>query len=196
MQNYPKIKMTLKAISPEELKIWLDYSAGLFSIGHINDEEYRLLLHAQMPVDSIGNLWTIGTESGRWYRLEDGEWEEDIPPMTLYMMVPEETLRQLEREDERKFNEALARHRAGQPPSSPIPAPVPEPSKAAEATPSAESVICSRCGTENPGNSKFCIKCGSAMQSQKVRKRFCTKCGVENPVDAVFCKDCGNKPTT
>ena len=30
--------------------------------------------------DSQGRHWTIGVESGKWYRLESSAWVEDTPP--------------------------------------------------------------------------------------------------------------------
>jgi len=48
---------------------------------------------------------------------------------------------------------------------------------------------CPNCKTENPENSKFCLKCG-----EKIELR-CPQCGNSLPVNAFFCNECGYKLT-
>lgn len=203
MAKYPEVKLTPKRIAPQEVKIWTEYSAGLYSIGHITEEEYRLVLHAQMPVDSLGRLWTIGVDSGKWYRLDEGEWVPDIPPLTLYMMVPEDALKQLEREDEAKYKQAIAdiqSKRAARPPvkeSAPPPKPVEEAAPVEEKPPAQipdtdERISCEKCGTENPAAAKFCTGCGQPLQKAAPSEITCPECGTENPPGASFCMNCGN----
>jgi class 3 adenylate cyclase/predicted ATPase len=54
---------------------------------------------------------------------------------------------------------------------------------------------CSNCGSQNPGEKKFCGDCGAPLANQ------CQKCGAQNPPGKRFCGDCGaslagNAPTT
>jgi class 3 adenylate cyclase/tetratricopeptide (TPR) repeat protein len=44
---------------------------------------------------------------------------------------------------------------------------------------------CSKCGSDNPADKKFCGDCGAALASR------CPKCGSENPPSKHFCGDCG-----
>jgi ribosomal protein L40E len=48
---------------------------------------------------------------------------------------------------------------------------------------------CHQCGIENPNQSKFCRKCGTALG---IGHR-CTQCGFENPEDSLFCTECGER---
>ena len=48
---------------------------------------------------------------------------------------------------------------------------------------------CLQCDTDNPDGAKFCIECGSALQSR------CPNCGSENVARAKFCMECGTALT-
>lgn len=50
-------------------------------------------------------------------------------------------------------------------------------------------MVCSKCGTENPGASKFCMNCGSALQTA------CPECSTVLPSGARFCFNCGHEMT-
>jgi ribosomal protein L40E len=51
-------------------------------------------------------------------------------------------------------------------------------------------MICGQCGADNPKQSNFCRKCGTALG---VRSLQCSQCGSENLSDAIFCIDCGKR---
>ena len=53
-----------------------------------------------------------------------------------------------------------------------------------------EEIICSKCKTINPKDSKYCIKCGSPLEKPKM-KVFCNNCGVKLIENAEFCHKCG-----
>jgi ribosomal protein L40E len=59
--------------------------------------------------------------------------------------------------------------------------------------------ICKKCGTKNPENADFCIKCGKGL-GENENKEICPHCGTENPLEAQFCQKCGksllNKPVS
>lgn len=55
-------------------------------------------------------------------------------------------------------------------------------------------VKCLICGTENPDNAEFCIKCGNGL-GEKENIKICSHCGAENPSDAQFCQKCGKNIT-
>ena len=46
-------------------------------------------------------------------------------------------------------------------------------------------MTCSTCGAENPGGSKFCLQCGTALAIA------CEQCGAALPAGARFCNECG-----
>src|SRR6516162_4988211 len=48
-----------------------------------------------------------------------------------------------------------------------------------------ETVRCSKCGTEDRQNARFCDGCGSGLQPQ------CASCGTLNRLEAKFCDGCG-----
>src|SRR5215471_10375634 len=48
---------------------------------------------------------------------------------------------------------------------------------------------CSRCGSENPTDKRFCGDCGAALTNH------CPQCGAENPPGKRFCSDCGTALT-
>ena len=49
--------------------------------------------------------------------------------------------------------------------------------------------ICSACGAENSGRSKYCKSCGKLL----AEKRYCKNCGDEISTDEKFCEKCGTK---
>ena len=51
----------------------------------------------------------------------------------------------------------------------------------------AEAVKCGKCGSELPGNAKFCLECGSPLAKK------CPNCGTEVPTNGKFCLECGEK---
>ena len=53
-------------------------------------------------------------------------------------------------------------------------------------------VICSKCGTKNPAEAKFCAKCGAAFVATP-KTNFCPKCGDPVKAGENFCDKCGLK---
>ncbi len=58
---------------------------------------------------------------------------------------------------------------------------------------------CTECGSDNPGNSLFCIECGEKLSGVrkpvKRNQRKCKDCGQFNDLDTLFCVACGEKIT-
>src|SRR5437660_2178695 len=46
---------------------------------------------------------------------------------------------------------------------------------------------CSKCGSDNQTDSRFCTECGGALE------RSCPSCGTSNQAAAKFCRNCGDK---
>jgi membrane protease subunit (stomatin/prohibitin family) len=53
-------------------------------------------------------------------------------------------------------------------------------------------VQCIRCGKNLSPNSKFCSRCGLAVEGRP-QKKLCKACGAENLSNSIFCNDCGEK---
>jgi hypothetical protein len=62
---------------------------------------------------------------------------------------------------------------------------------APSAPPTANTMVCGKCGTANSGTGKFCSKCGAPLATPAVA-RFCTKCGTPAAGGEKFCKKCGS----
>ncbi len=58
---------------------------------------------------------------------------------------------------------------------------------AAKPSEKTKSLVCQKCGEENPPKAKFCEECGSRLSA------VCGKCGEENKPSAKFCEECGQK---
>ena len=52
----------------------------------------------------------------------------------------------------------------------------------------ANDIVCSNCGNKNIIGSKFCSRCGTALNLRK----FCANCGANLEVNSRFCSMCGN----
>src|SRR5207249_808700 len=46
-------------------------------------------------------------------------------------------------------------------------------------------IACSRCGTENDADRRFCVECGNRLAAP------CPVCATVNPAEAKFCGNCG-----
>lgn len=52
---------------------------------------------------------------------------------------------------------------------------------------------CNNCGKDIPNESKFCMFCGTIIETPKDIE--CPKCKNKNPLDAAFCTECGHSLT-
>ena len=59
-------------------------------------------------------------------------------------------------------------------------------------------MLCSKCGSENPADNKFCSKCGAKLEAPveapaqpTTSTAFCPKCGSPVSSEAQFCSKCG-----
>jgi ribosomal protein L40E len=65
----------------------------------------------------------------------------------------------------------------------------------------AETVICERCGGDNPADARFCIDCGATLVSAttgpttRLAGISCPACQTHNPEHARFCVVCGRSLT-
>lgn len=52
-------------------------------------------------------------------------------------------------------------------------------------------VICPKCQTPNEPGDKFCVQCGTSLESTQQEKVHCSNCGAELKPGAAFCTKCG-----
>lgn len=59
-------------------------------------------------------------------------------------------------------------------------------------TDAAAKVKCPKCNATNMANAKFCIDCGTRMETTRETVP-CAKCGAQMPANSKFCSECGTK---
>lgn len=55
----------------------------------------------------------------------------------------------------------------------------------------AQTVACTKCGTQNPTGVKFCSNCGATQQAPQAASVACPSCHAQVPAGAKFCASCG-----
>ena len=50
-------------------------------------------------------------------------------------------------------------------------------------------MMCKNCGNELVEGAKFCMECGTKVETELV----CAECGMKLPLNAKFCMECGTK---
>jgi hypothetical protein len=56
-----------------------------FDAGKIDDEEFQDEIEGLQVKDEQGLFWTIGAQSGKWYRFDGSDWVQETPlPMTKH----------------------------------------------------------------------------------------------------------------
>ena len=55
--------------------------------------------------------------------------------------------------------------------------------------PNLKQVTCTSCEAQIPAGSKFCLQCGTKVETAQ----FCSNCGQKLPAGAKFCSNCGTQ---
>ena len=63
---------------------------------------------------------------------------------------------------------------------------------AAAPAPKAEAIKCPSCGSDVPGNAKFCLECGTKIEKLQENEMICPHCG-QKTAKGKFCGECGGK---
>jgi len=63
-----------------------------------------------------------------------------------------------------------------------------QPAAEEEAQPA--KIICGKCGSEVPANSKFCLECGTKIENLAENEMICPACG-KKTIKGKFCMECG-----
>jgi hypothetical protein len=161
-------------ISIKELQSMADSIKRLHASGKIGGEQRWLFMNAIIAGDSKGNLWTIGAQTGKWYKLAGDRWLEGQPPEKLLLVVSEKDFKKAERLlDELKFELDLKAFRSNS---------------------------CPNCGSEFKVGDSFCARCGTSitktqrqepLPTQQANK--CPVCGQVLMGIPNFCIKCGRK---
>jgi RNA polymerase subunit RPABC4/transcription elongation factor Spt4 len=199
-------------LSVDELRTWFEFARDLFTIHRLNEQQYQALMHAMLAGDTVGNMWTIGTASERWYRWDTDRWVPGEPAGPLYLAAPAEALDRFEKMKEvlasldRKHEpeaRAAACRQCGAPLAADVKfcpncgtqvvAPPPRPDVAPQAL-----MVCARCAAVLPAGARFCPQCGTAVEPPKPapppaaqRPAYCPRCGARVRPGNRFCTDCG-----
>jgi hypothetical protein len=162
-----------KEVSIRELEAAAEMVKALRASGRINRYEHKLLIHAFMAGDRQGNLWTLGAQSGKWYKKQDDRWLESQPEGGLFLAVPKMAFEEgLYRLAQLKIDLELRAFRAGL--SSGLGA----------------ELTCPKCSSKFTGNARFCENCGTALRSAPAGMR-CPGCGTSIQGSPSFCRKCG-----
>ena len=134
--------MTTKKIPADTLVLWPEELQHLVHqiieaqlAGTISPAQVTELAPLLVAGDAMGELWTVGFQTGNYYRWDGTRWEEDQPVGRLFLLSPE------------GLPETVA-------PVKPEPAGKPAPSSPPD--------TCAQCGVALRSGARFCTQCGSA----------------------------------
>ena len=136
--------------------------------GELDNEACLLALYAISGCDGAGDLWTIGVQTGRWYRRTQDSWTIGQPSGPLVVPVLPDVYRQLVRD----LSAPAHNPRGRQVPSSPARAGGAPGATAAGSAPIAGGTAPLPAGER----ASFCGTCGAPLLSSA---RFCIHCGAE-----------------
>lgn len=153
---------------PEELVRRLQelrrlYQGGAWSAAQFNDFASAFRFN-----DDVGHLWSLGANTGQWYRWDRTQWTVASPPQSLMLANQD-----LQRSSEWMITAGAA----------------------LAATPATATTLqCSRC--KKPATSgTFCTTCGGKLEtvttSVPATANVCTGCGTPLKGGAKFCAKCG-----
>jgi hypothetical protein len=134
------------AVSPRQARILYTVIREKYDSGALPREDGRALLNTLVFRDVDGELWTLGAQSGKWYRRSSKQWIEDHPQSLLVF----------EGNDRRGFDE---KGEAGKPASQPTAVPSAFGSPTAPLSPRG----CPRCGVLSRAGQHFCTQCGGRL---------------------------------
>ncbi|MBW2242871.1 MAG: zinc ribbon domain-containing protein [Deltaproteobacteria bacterium] len=180
-----------------------------FEEGLISSDEACEIAATQYLIDETGGIWTVGLQSGGWFRFEETSWHPATAPP-----APESLLR-LRPEAEHCAQcgaDLESRHLCRScghwmPPElegtsevadrallgflmvglGTLPEPLVEPWDPPGGLPDDErpGLVCGGCGASNPAESRFCNQCAAPFG--------CPACGAVLSTESRFCSQCGAK---
>ncbi len=146
MENLGNMEVEPKPVTRETVMHVFETIRYSFDSGEIDEKAYEFAMRCLVVGDVEGNHWTIGTETGSWYRKENDKWVRDDPPDVLIMAVPVEDIESLEkkvhaiREQVTEDVVNIAETDAGD---------------------ETVKLTCEKCGTSLDAEARFCLECGT-----------------------------------
>ncbi len=183
----------------DEVRAWFDFIRSRYHSGGISESDCLVLLGEFLFWDMEGHITTIGSETGKWYQIEDNSWIEREPIGALVLPVKPEALGYLDlglSETEPKTLEETL------PPLSPVGA--------------NDARQCANCNAFLPERAHFCPNCSAPAEHREQREvssptqpsivspsqtvNNCLSCGADNKPQKRYCAKCGvplaNQPST
>jgi ribosomal protein L40E len=166
--------------SPLQVTAWLEILLHAYHSGNITETEAHNLLKLFYFHDSPGNLWTIGSETGKWYRYEANRWVMQSPPQLVASIYTSD-----------EFID------------------IAKPAFESQVTSSRQSsqtlgIQCRQCGTRLPDNMEQCLICGFSLKpkaemvkgsqtrpDEQANVAVCQNCGASNVGRVNRCLRCG-----
>lgn len=156
-------------VSVERLEAMADVIRSSWLHGELDNEACILALYAVSGCDGAGDLWTMGVQTGRWYRRTQDSWTIGQPTGPLIVPVLPNVYAQLVRDLSAPAYDSGGRQ-------------TPSLAGAAGDTPGASATeIAPVAGSTAPlpagEQASFCVACGAPLLSSA---RFCTHCGAQS----------------
>ncbi len=202
MENVELAKIDrMKLWSHQEIRAVFNVILERFNAGGITEDDARVLLQHLLVRDMDGTTWTIGSETGKWYRLTDDKWVEGSPrgPLEIKPAGIPEAIRCPKCGTNVPIdstscilcgNEFVAAKKAAVPPAV---------------------TKCAKCGASLSPGKKFCTSCGAkfepvtgveavkpaqpanAAPARETPSALCPKCNARIRPGMKFCTKCGGK---
>jgi len=156
--------LAVRRLTPTELMVMTGYVQLACSGQGVGLEEYQQLLRSLAAVDKNGKLWSLGVNSGTWYRQDGEDWVPGRPEGDLYLIRAVEFVTNCPSCGKKNPAGKHFCTRCG----SKLPPPrLPGkrwPDQKMENRQSLPANACPQCGHENKPGAKFCSRCGTQLQ--------------------------------
>ncbi len=137
-------------ITPDQAALWQEFIRFAFEFGLLDREEVEEVLRGFVLRDVDDREWTVGADSGQWYRRDpQGRWMVAEPPPALRPPT-------LDLSPYRRPSAAASEAEALVMAASPAVGAV----RGGGAPPPRPPGLCGLCGTQNAPTSRFCTGCG------------------------------------
>jgi hypothetical protein len=80
-----------RSVRVEEIEDLFHEVKAALEAGKLTDHEFEDKIRSLLFRDDDGNYWTVGAQTEKWYRYEEGEWIQDSPPPALERAEAEES---------------------------------------------------------------------------------------------------------
>mgnify|MGYP000142831343 CR=1 FL=1 len=154
------------AYQPSEALALFYYLCDAYRRGLFTFREFSQALNALRFIDADKNIWTIGSKSGKWYKLRGTEWIEDQPTglmASVDEMLWYDHIKKLEEPEGNICRECGRKLDKDSRFCSNCATPV-ENKINSNTEITTENLFCRNCGAPLNADSKFCTRCGTARR--------------------------------